>query len=71
LLETIAADELGAPLQAEITANLGMTENAVNQAFYRFRQRYQCLLREEIAHTVAMPKDVEEELRHLILVLRT
>jgi hypothetical protein len=71
LVETIAADELGAPLQAEIAANLGITENAVNQAFYRFRQRYQCLLREEIAHTVAMPKDVEEELRHLILVLRT
>jgi hypothetical protein len=47
-----------------------MTENAVNQAFYRFRQRYQSLLREEIAQTVAMPKDVEDELRHLISVLR-
>ena len=43
---------------------MGMTENAINQAFYRFRQRYQTLLREEIAHTVAMPKDVEDELRH-------
>jgi len=47
-----------------------MTENAVNQAFHRFRQRYQFLLREEIAHTVAMPKDVGDELRHLIWVLR-
>ena len=49
---------------------MGMTENAINQAFYRFRHRYQTLLREEIAHTVAMPKDVEDELRHLISVLR-
>ena len=48
-----------------------MTENAVKQAFYRFRQRYQTLLREEIAHTVAMPGDVEDELRYLISVVRT
>jgi len=63
-------DEPGAPSQAEIAASMGMTENAVNQAFYRFRQRYQFLLREEIAHTVAKPKDVEDELRHLISILR-
>ena len=47
-----------------------MTENAVRQAFYRFRQRYQSLLREEIAHTVANPGDIEDELRHLIAVIR-
>ncbi|HZS19028.1 MAG TPA: sigma-70 family RNA polymerase sigma factor [Candidatus Udaeobacter sp.] len=69
-LKQLLPDEPGAPLQAEIAAKLGMTENAVNQAFYRFRQRYQSLLREEIAQTVAMPKDVEDELRHLISVLR-
>ena len=50
-------------------ARLGMTENAVRQAFYRFRQRYQSLLREEIAHTVATPGDIEDELRHLIAVI--
>src|SRR5205823_12015429 len=55
----------------EIAAQLGMTENAVRQAFYRFRQRYQSLLREEIAHTVATPGDIEDELRHLIAVLET
>jgi len=58
------------PLQAEIGAELGMTENAVKQAFHRFRQRYRVLLREEIAHTVIAPGDVEDELRHLISVLR-
>jgi len=57
-------------LQAEIAAELGMTENAVNQAFHRFRQRYRVLLREEIAMTVAQPGEVEDELRHFASVLR-
>ena len=47
-----------------------MTENAVRQAFHRFRQRYQSLLREEIANTVATPGDIEDELRHLIAVIQ-
>src|SRR5438309_1349422 len=68
-LKELLPDEPGSPSQAEIAASLGMTENAVRQAFYRFRQRYQSLLREEIAHTVATPGDIEDELRHLIAVL--
>jgi RNA polymerase sigma factor (sigma-70 family) len=60
-----------APTQAALAAELGMAENALKQAFHRLRQSYQRLLREEIAHTVAMPGDIEEELRHLINVLRT
>ena len=56
--------------QAQIAAELGMTENAVKQAYHRFRQRYRECLREEIAHTVAVPGDIEDELRHLIVVLR-
>ena len=47
-----------------------MTENAVKQAFHRLRQRYRQLLREEIAHTVAVPGDIEDELRHFIAVLQ-
>src|SRR5438876_1389362 len=69
-LKHLLPDEPGAPSQAEIAAQLGMTENAIRQAFYRFRQRYQSLLREEIAHTVATPGDIEDELRHLIAVIR-
>jgi RNA polymerase sigma factor (sigma-70 family) len=68
-LKQLLPDEPGAPSQAEIAAQLGMNENAVRQAFYRFRQRYQSLLREEIAHTVATPGDIEDELRHLISVV--
>ena len=71
LLKQLLPDEPGAPSRAEIALCLGMTENAVRQALHRFRQRYQVLLREEIAHTVAIASDVEDELRHLISVLRT
>ena len=69
-LKQLLPDEPGSPSQADIAGQLGMTENAVRQAFHRFRQRYQLLLREEIAHTVATPADIEDELRHLIAVVR-
>jgi len=70
-LKQLLPDELGAPSRAEIALQLGMTDNALRQAFHRFRQRYQLLLREEIGHTVVIASDVEDELRHLINVLRT
>lgn len=71
LLKQLLADEVEVPSRAEIASRLGMTENAVRQALHRFRQRYQVLLRDEIAHTVAIASDIEDELRHLISVLRT
>src|SRR5437870_9512574 len=70
-LKQLLPDELGTPSRAEIALQLGMTDNALRQAFHRFRQCYQLLLREEIGHTVAIASDVEDELRHLISVLRT
>ena len=69
-LKEFLVGERGRPTQAEIATELGMTENAVKQAFHRLRQRYRVVLREEIAHTVAQPGDVEDELRHLVSVLR-
>jgi len=70
-LKQLLPDEPGAPSREEIASGLGMTGNALRQAFHRFRHRYQFLLREEISHTVAVASDVEDELRHLISVLRT
>jgi RNA polymerase sigma-70 factor (ECF subfamily) len=70
-LKQLLPDEPGAPSRTEIASQLGMTDNALRQAFHRFRHRYQLLLREEISHTVAIASDVEDELRHLIAVLRT
>ncbi len=69
-LEQILSDEPDRPLQAKVAEELSMTENAVTQAFHRFRQRYRALLREEIADTVAVPGDIQDELRHLVTVLR-
>jgi len=69
-LKEFLVGEPGLRTQAEIATELGMTENAVKQAFHRFRQRYRLLLREEIAHTVTQAGDVEGELRHLVSVLR-
>lgn len=70
-LKELLADEPGRPSQADIAVGLGMTENAVKQAFHRLRHRYRELLHEEIANTVAAPGDVEDELRHFISVLQT
>jgi RNA polymerase sigma factor (sigma-70 family) len=69
-LEKSLMDEPDRPSQADTAHEFGMTENAVKQAFHRLRQRYRQLLREEIAHTVMVPGDIEDELRHLIAVLR-
>lgn len=70
-LKELLAGESGQPSQAKIAAEMRMTENAVKQAFHRLRHRYRQLLHEEIAHTVAAPDDVEDELRHFIAVLQT
>jgi RNA polymerase sigma factor (sigma-70 family) len=70
-LKQLLTDDPGQPSQAQIAQQLSMTENAVKQAFYRLRQRYRLLLRDEIAQTVAQPGDVEDELRHFITILQT
>jgi DNA-directed RNA polymerase specialized sigma24 family protein len=70
-LKQLLPDEPEAMPRAEIAAKLGMTDNALRQAFHRFRHHYQTLLREEIGHTVANPREIEDELRHLIAVLRS
>jgi len=69
-MKKMLMDEPGRPSQAEIASEFDMTENAVKQVFCRFRQRYQTLLREEISHTVIIPGDIEDELRHLIGVVQ-
>jgi RNA polymerase sigma factor (sigma-70 family) len=69
-LQKSLTDEPDRPSPAETAREFGMTESAVRQASYRLRQRYRQLLHEEIAHTVMGPGDIEDELRHLIAVLR-
>ncbi len=53
----------------DIAAQMGLSESAVRSAIHRLRERYRALVREEIAHTVADPGEVETEIRHLITVV--
>ena len=62
--------ERDAESYAVIAERLGMTEGALKVASHRLRQRYRDVLREEVAHTVAKPGEIDEELRHLIAVVR-
>jgi RNA polymerase sigma-70 factor (ECF subfamily) len=47
----------------------GLTEGNLKTIAHRLRQRYRALLREEIAHTVAKPGDVDDEIRHLMRIV--
>jgi len=53
---------------AEIAGHLNVTEGTVKVAVHRLRQRFRELLRAEVAHTVARPEDIDDELRYLISV---
>lgn len=55
---------------AEIAAELGMTERAVNQESYRIRKRYRAMICEEVGRTVADPADVDREIADLFDALR-
>lgn len=57
--------------QRDIGAKFGLTESAVKARVHRLRRRYRELLREEVKSTVDSPMDVEDELRHLLLALRS
>src|SRR5262245_22511362 len=54
---------------AEAAREIEMSEEAFKKAVQRMRRRYQQLIREEVAHTVAGSEEVEEELRNLCAVL--
>jgi len=70
-LKQLLTDEPDRPSQAQIASELGTSENAVKQAYHRFRRAYRELVRAEIAQTVAAPGDIEDELLHLVAVLRS
>jgi RNA polymerase sigma factor (sigma-70 family) len=54
----------------EVAARLGISAGALKVMVHRLRQRYRKLLREEVAHTVATPEEIDEELRYLARVIR-
>jgi RNA polymerase sigma factor (sigma-70 family) len=54
---------------AQLSGELGIAENAVIKQLHNLRQRYRSLLRDEVAHTVTDPADVEDEIRYLCAAL--
>src|SRR6266702_545775 len=69
-LRWFLSDEPAEQSQAQIGAQLGLSTGAVKQAVRRRRQRYRELLHEEVANTVATAADIDDEVRHLVAVLR-
>jgi len=55
----------------DVAAESGISEAAIAMAVRRLRQRLGDLMRQEIADTVGDPRDVDEEIRHLLTVVRT
>jgi RNA polymerase sigma-70 factor (ECF subfamily) len=68
-LKTCLTAERGEISYAEIAAALGMSEGAARVAVHRLRKRFREVFREEIAHTVSTPEEIEEEVRYLMGVL--
>ena len=68
-LKVLLWGEKGSPPYAEVAAELGLSEGALKVVVHRLRTRYRELLRVEVAHTVARPEEVDDELRHLIAVI--
>src|SRR5262245_11948648 len=65
-LRNYLSAEVGDGGYASAAERLGMTTGAVAVAVHRLRQRYGELVYGEIAHTVANPAEIEDELRYLI-----
>ena len=56
---------------ARVAGELGMTPSAVPVAVHRLRRRFGALARAIVAHTVAAPDEVEDELHALVQALST
>jgi len=68
-LKAFLVGESHSETYAELASKFGVSEAALKMKVQRMRHRYQRLLREEIAHTVASPEEVEDEIRYLFRVL--
>jgi RNA polymerase sigma factor (sigma-70 family) len=53
------------PRQEDVAEKLGVPIDTLRSHLSRLRARYRELLREEVARTIALTDDVDEELRHL------
>lgn len=68
-LKSTLTGEFGSTSYASIAERLGTSEGAIKVAAHRLRHRFREQVRSEIAQTVALAEDVNDELRHLLTVL--
>jgi RNA polymerase sigma factor (sigma-70 family) len=68
-LQVYLSGDKGLAPYAEIAGTLGLSAGAVKVAVHRLRRRYGELVRQEVAQTVALPEEIEDEIRHLFSVL--
>jgi DNA-directed RNA polymerase specialized sigma24 family protein len=69
LLKHFLTAEGAAAEYAAAAQKLGVAPNSVPVLVHRLRQRYRALVRAELAQTVATPLELDEEMRHLFVVL--
>jgi DNA-directed RNA polymerase specialized sigma24 family protein len=53
----------------EVAATMGISAGALRMAVHRMRKKYRELLRAEIAETVSMPEEIDDEIRFLLATL--
>jgi len=68
-LKGVLLGERGGVPYAKLAPQLGLSEAALTMTVHRLRRRYRELIRDEIAHTVSRPVEIEEEMRHLFQIL--
>ena len=55
----------------QLSEALGLSVGAVTTSVYRMRKRYGELLREQIAHTVSSPGEIDDEIAFLFSAVET
>ena len=68
-LKTFLTANRGEIPYSEIAGKLGVNESAARVAVHRLRKRFREVFRQQIAHTVARPEEVDEEVRYLLIAL--
>jgi RNA polymerase sigma factor (sigma-70 family) len=65
LLKQFLTSEAGPGSYDQVCKELGISQNSAAVSVHRLRQRFQTLIRTEIAETVSNPQEANEEIRHL------
>jgi RNA polymerase sigma-70 factor (ECF subfamily) len=68
-LHIFLTDDSGSGDYAPVAQRLKLTTGAVAVAVHRLRQKYRDCVRAQVAHTVATPAELEDEMRYLFSVL--